>query len=273
MLRLRKNRVGLIVFSCFFISIVYADPLPPSSLWINTQDDSRPLLVLNQKNQLVPKTIQTEKENYILQLRYPQIVGSPLPPVAHDFNHLLQSFVDKETNQFRNEIMHTTPRKSPDVMQNNLKINYVLAGFVSQSQQTEYISPRLEVDSFVHGMAHPRHQTQVFNYDLGHNKLLSLSDLFEPNSGYLDKISSYCSKELSTKKLPPEMIKTGAGPSMGNYKNWNLTLSGLLITFDEGQVAPRYNGVQEVLIPYEVLKDSYTHATACTLFVISCDGT
>ncbi|CAM2748929.1 endo-1,4-beta-xylanase-like protein [Legionella steigerwaltii] len=268
-----KNRVILMVFGCFLISIAYADPLPPLSLWTNAQDDSRPLLVLNQKNQLVPKTVQTEKTRYLLQLRYPQIVGSPLPQTAKDFNHLLQSFVDKEINQFRHVINQTTPTQSMEVMQNHLKINYDLAGFVSQSQHTEYISIRFRRDSFVQGMAHPGQQIQTFNFDLGHNKLLSLSNLFKPNSNYLDKISSYCSNQLSSRKFPAEMIKAGAGPRMENYKNWNLTLSGLLITFDEAQVAPRYKGVQEVLIPYEVLKSSYTHETACTLFVINCDVT
>jgi hypothetical protein len=39
-----------------------------------------------------------------------------------------------------------------------------------------------------------------------------------------------------------------------NYRNWNITPDGLMITFDEYQVAPYAAGPQTVTVPYSELR-------------------
>lgn len=264
---IKKSAILLASCSLSCAPLVNAAP----TLWMQQKNDSRPLLVLDQKSQLVPKTIHEEKANYHLEVHYPQIEGTSLTKSTNRFNELVNSLINARINSFKNEISKsaTEQPESPSF----LKINYDLAGFVSRSQNTDYTSVRFDINSFEKGMAHPSLQTEVLNFDLGHNKQLSLADLFKPGSAYLEKISALSMKKLSGKQFPEDMIKAGASPKMENYKNWNLTLGGLLITFDEAQVAPRYQGKQEILIPNEALKDLYSPKTACTLGVINCDIT
>jgi hypothetical protein len=82
---------------------------------------------------------------------------------------------------------------------------------------------------------------------------VSLADLFTPNSNYLKVISDYAIKEL--KKLDTvSAVELGAGPKIDNYHSWNITPTGLKITFDPYQVGPYAAGAHEVVVPYSVLK-------------------
>ncbi len=48
-------------------------------------------------------------------------------------------------------------------------------------------------------------------------------------------------------------FELGATAAVQNYRNWNITPNGLMITFDEYQVAPYAAGPQTVVIPYKAL--------------------
>lgn len=273
MLSKKYQSAFMTVGSLVIASLVHAAPAHSQDLWIINKKDSRPLLVLDQKQQLVSKTIQEKNANYRITIRFPQIEGANLSASSTQFNQLVKSLVDGKVNGFKSDLDKSAANTSLPKMQSYLDMNYESTGFVSHSQNTEYTSDRFEINSFERGMAHPSQETTVINYDLGNNKSLSLDDLFQANSNYLAAISNYCIKQLSAKHFPNAMIEEGAAPKMENYKNWNMTLKGLLITFSESQVAPRYNGAQTVLIPYEALKANLSHQAACTLGVINCDVT
>lgn len=252
--------------------------LNPSTLWTAQQNDSRPVLMMGEK--LIPAILREENKslNYDLVVHYPQIVGTNSDANVKHFNELIQLFINKKIDSFKQDLVNSASNAALIKIPSYLKINYEMASFVSQSQQTRFISIRFGIDGYERGMAHPYYHTQVFNIDLGHDKVLALSDLFNADSNYLAKISAYCIQQLQAKKtsgviLPVEMIQHGASPKPENYKNWNLTLGGLLITFDEAQVAPRYFGAQEILIPNEYLKEIMTHQTACTIGILNCDKT
>jgi hypothetical protein len=72
----------------------------------------------------------------------------------------------------------------------------------------------------------------------------------------LQVISDYCVTEL-TARLGADGWMGGAGPDLANYKTWNITPSGLVVTFDPYQVAAYAAGPQEVLIPYDALSAIY----------------
>lgn len=113
---------------------------------------------------------------------------------------------------------------------------------------------KLDFSGYASGAAHPYHYSVTVNYDLGQGKELALSDLFLPNSNYLEAISSYCIMELSKRDIAFDMFSEGAAPTPENYRNWNITADGLMITFDEYQVAPYAAGPQTVIVPYGVLQ-------------------
>jgi hypothetical protein len=125
---------------------------------------------------------------------------------------------------------------------------------VIQSKEQNIISIRLSIQGFIAGMAHPYHYHHTLNYNLNTDELMDLSDLFDPESDYLNRIAHYCYEDLSKHLSNKDMIAAGTAPNPSNYRHWNIKPNGLLITFDEYQVAPYANGAQMVLVPYSILE-------------------
>ena len=110
------------------------------------------------------------------------------------------------------------------------------------------------VNFFYLGGAHPGSYHWSVNYDFSTGQKLTLDDLFIPGSPYLERISAYCIPEL-TEKLEFDIWEDGAVPTPENYQVWALTSEGVLIIFDEYQVAPYAAGPQQVIVPFEILAD------------------
>jgi hypothetical protein len=104
------------------------------------------------------------------------------------------------------------------------------------------------------GGAHPGSYHRELNYDLNAARLLSLGDLFKSGSNYLDVIAGYSISELSkNREILFEDFEQYASPSPENYSVWSITPRGLLIVFEEYQVAPYAAGPQYVVVPYSEL--------------------
>jgi hypothetical protein len=114
----------------------------------------------------------------------------------------------------------------------------------------------LEFDFLVSlaGAAHPYLYSLTVNYDLGQGRQLALSSLFLSGSNYLETISSYCIAELKKQPYSDASSLGGASPTPENYRNWNITSDGLLIIFDQYQVAPGAAGPQKIVVPYSELQ-------------------
>lgn len=266
-------KAKFVLLTLLFSASALAANISPNDLWITKKNDSTPMQLMQGKLNLISvKMNEHDKQlNYVIEARYPKISGTKLSPGAEHFNEHVKKMLDKLIADFKSDLKNN---KAPIAAESYLKINYESVGFVSQSQHSDYISVRFDINRYEKGMAHPANEVRVFNFDLAQNKELKLADIFQPNSAYLENISNYCKKELSKQKsADASMIESGASSKEENYRNWNLTLSGLLITFDEAQVAPRYMGKQEVLIPKDQLTKTLTHEAACTLGVINCDIT
>jgi hypothetical protein len=114
-------------------------------------------------------------------------------------------------------------------------------------------SLKFTMAGYFDGAAHPYHYNKTLNYDLEAGQQLRLADLFLPDADPLPLIAEICKTELSKRDIAFDSFSTGADPTDENYRNWNITPDGLLITFDEYQVAPYAAGPQTVLIPYSQL--------------------
>ena len=77
-----------------------------------------------------------------------------------------------------------------------------------------------------------------------------LDEIFLPGSNYLQKISELCKAELAARNIGFEGFSQGADPLPENYQRWNVSDQGLMITFDEYQVAAYAAGPQVVVIPF-----------------------
>lgn len=188
---------------------------------------------------------------YTIKAKYPQAIGATRDARLVKLNQELRSLIAAGVKEFKSYFNEPQEQMGPSGS------SYDSAYWVTLSTPT-LISLAFGISTYGEGAAHPNHNTMVFNYDLDKGRTLSLSELFKPNSNYLKLISSYTINELKKKFAPdPDLdwIENGAGAKEENYKNWNLTRSGLQITFDPYQVASYAEGEHVVVIPYAVLKD------------------
>ena len=183
---------------------------------------------------------------YTMTAQIPQLSGSGDQRVM-TFNQLLEQMVQKEIVVFRDEF---TRGPFFDVSTaSSLDVTYTLV-----SQYADIWSFKFYYSFYTNGAAHPGDFSHTINYDLNAGRELALGDLFIPGSNYLDAISGYCITELGKQPFFDGPFTNGADPTLENYRNWNITSQGLIITFDTYQVAPGAAGPQVVQIPFDQLR-------------------
>jgi hypothetical protein len=211
---------------------------------------------------LVVKAIKEEdnQKRYTLTAEYPQIEGSTDANVDK-LNREVSGFVTKEVNQWRGEAGVEPDEEvsgADETMGDDLTIRYDV-----RHATNDLVSIEFWVSTYEHGAAHPLTYSKVFNFDLKNGHSLELSDLFRPDANYLDTIASYSIKDLKRQNkeagaeamLNDDDIEEGASAKADNYRSWNITPKGLMITFDAYQVGPYAAGPQWALIPYAALKE------------------
>ena len=209
---------------------------------------------------LVPKLIReaNKEAHYTIDAEYPQVEGDTR---FDKFNREARSTVNGEVAKWKTSetasASESGPEAATETQDSSLSIRYDF-----RMARDDLISMEFYQGAYSRGAAHPNSFTTVLNYDVKSGKKLSLSDLFNPKSNYLNVISSYCIKDLKQQAqktkdsmLSDESIGSGASARADNYKAWAITRKGLWITFDPYQVAPYAAGPQYVLVPYSALKD------------------
>jgi hypothetical protein len=182
---------------------------------------------------------------YTITAQTPQLQGSDDPRVTA-FNARASELVKNEVDRFRQDILTNQPVK-PFAAGSSLDMKYELIG-----QRGDVWSIKFDVYYNYDGAAHPGSYSITMNYDLAQGRELALDDLFLHGVNHLGTIADYCKAELSKRDIgfTDPIFQTGADPLPDNYRKWNLSNDGLVITFDEYQVAPHAAGPQTVVIPY-----------------------
>jgi hypothetical protein len=225
------------------VPTITPSPVPPTATIVPTS------ISISQQVTLIsaPFTETNQSPHYTITSQTPQLAGSNDPRVQA-FNGRLHEIVTKQVDMFRQSFLQNT---APPITEegSSLDVKYKLV-----SQIADIWSIKLDFAFYSDGAAHPGLNSITVNYDLGQGKELALSDLFLPNSNYLEVISNYCFTELSKQPFFDSTFQEGAKPTAENYRNWNISKDGLIITFDEYQVAPYAAGPQTVVVPYSALQ-------------------
>lgn len=195
-------------------------------------------------------TESNKQKRFEMTAEYPELTGAS-PEITAKFKTAVMSRI----GDFRKTMLAQTSQDLkylPKGMNNYIEVSYdvVLAN--------DNIVSLKFLDSEYAGGAHPNYMSFTMNVDLKTGRELELRDLFKPNSDYLKAISEYAIADL--KKRQPDVtddtfVKDGASADAANFRSWNITKKGLLINFDPYQVAPYAAGSQEVIIPFDKLKD------------------
>lgn len=229
------------------------------------RDDKQVYHLYNNISLLSALKIQYDKPRIVIKSVYPQLQTEDPDESTTDetqadattdidtFNDRVTTLVQQAIADFKNYVTENNPlQQTLKKRRNDFYLDYA-SSFV-RPNRTPIISIRFSTQGVVTGMAHPYHSHFVLNYDLKNATELQLSDIFKPGSDYLTVMANYANPKLA-RRLKDDFIPTGTNPTDENYKVWNIKANGLLITFDEGKVAPYYQGAQTVLIPYPVLAE------------------
>jgi hypothetical protein len=184
-------------------------------------------------------------QDYTLKTNTPLLTGSEDARLL-TFNQEMAALVQQEVEAFKQNLL-TLP-VVPIAMGSYLEITYEQV-----SPPGNLLSLKFTVSFYSDGAAHPGTYSRTLTYDLEAGAFLSLDQLFLPGVDFLGPISAFCITELATRDIAFEMFSGGANPTTDNYRNWNIAPDGLLITFDEYQVAAYAAGPQTVVVPYTQL--------------------
>lgn len=223
---------------------------------------------------LVERIIDGDRKdlNTSIKFRVP-FIDKAVSQEENAFNDNMQNFVDNQMSEFVEELKQPieditrfitvnysiTTRNNWELSQNP-GIIYKSEGIVPFQDAVMFSGHRvLSVlfNNFVFfGGIHPNTIHNAINFDFSTGQVLDIKDLFIPDSPYLEAIAEYCIRDLSTREeyLFKE-YKENASAKPENYRVWSMTPKGLLIIFEEYQVAPYVEGPQYVLIPYEFLEN------------------
>ena len=102
------------------------------------------------------------------------------------------------------------------------------------------------------GGAHGNDTTQTYTFDLANNRLVTLDDLFAPNSDPFVVIAPIVEADLAQKVgdySTADWIYAGSGDNPDNYQRFALDVDALIFYFPPYQVAAYVAGSQTVTIP------------------------
>jgi len=189
-----------------------------------------------------------QSPTYTISAQTPKLAGSD-DSRAQAFNKKVDDLIQGEIEYFRKNILARISASSVSAG------SFFNAQYTVIFQSGDLWSLKFDFMGYADGAAHPYHYSITFNYDLEQGKKLSLGEFFHPDSNYLEAVSSYCIFDLSKRDIGfYGGFEQGAEPTTENYRNWNITSNGLMITFDEYQVAPYAAGAQTVVVPFTELQ-------------------
>jgi hypothetical protein len=181
--------------------------------------------------------------DYNITTNTPVLIGSSDPrirPFNNQMTLLIQGYIDG----FRNNWQHQPPESL---------FCFLDITFTQMSPPGNLLSLRFTIRSYSNNAPHTDTYSHTVTYNLEAGQFVTLSQLFLPGSNYLGIIFTYCIAKLEA-ELGSNLWRDGALPTPDNYRNWNITAEGLLITFDRYQVASYPAGPRLITVPYSELQ-------------------
>ncbi len=198
------------------------------------------------KVEIVEKQIEEETDLFVIDIKYPLVSKSN----DKDINEKIEGLIQQQISDFKGSVDSSEQMEG---FANGLYITYEVS-----LNTPSIISIIFDVSVYFSGAAHPVSYTRVFNYNLEKDE--PIESIFE--GSYLETISDYCIEELVNKIEPDEFMEqwiySGAGPTEDNYKYVAFGEEGLVVIFDQYQVAAYALGKQFVEVPYNEIKDLLT---------------
>jgi hypothetical protein len=124
----------------------------------------------------------------------------------------------------------------------------------------ELASIRFQVFRAARGAAHPNHSVYSVNFQFEPGLELSIISVLHPVKTGLEYLRTFCAEQLLL--APENDFFSGLSPDPSNYGCFSITQDGLLLTFQEYQVASYSAGEQHVSVPWPLLLPYLNQRTA-----------
>ena len=212
---------------------------------------------------IVETPVQVEKiekntDVLTVEVTYPTVPGT-IQEIKQT-NESLKKLMDEKIAEFEKDAVDSTNAEL-DIPK---EVHSTVTGSPSIEEQNErYVSIFVGMEWYLRGAAHPFHTIDTYVYDYQNKKLVTVPDLFKQGVDYVVVLSTLSKEDLKAQLKQgdaeyvynEEMVREGAAPTKENFSKVLPTKDGLVIYFDEYQVAPYAAGPQQVVIPYAKLKD------------------
>ncbi len=182
--------------------------------------------------------IEEKTNNYKITVYYPKTDYSKLNNVIND------------------KIYGYIKEFKEDVNSSDYPINqyYSLIILYDSYEYDNYISYIFRIEDYTGG-AHPNHRIYTVVYDIKNNEIITIDDLINKNQNILN-IFSETSREIlksNNRITSSTMLYEGTKPKIQNFQNFVFSKNGIILFFQEYQVAPYSQGEFNVLINYKKL--------------------
>jgi hypothetical protein len=189
---------------------------------------------------------------YEISAKYPQMTGAhTLSKQRFDLwiRKKIRGYLAEFKKFERSAAIHDKKKRLPPLGVNeSLEIDYQV-----YYSNNHVISLRLTQTVMALGQMHPISYYETINYELRKGRDLQPSDVFKP--GYLKAFAAYVRTGLKAKyDLADEWSRQGTMPNEHNFKNWNIVPDGIVLSFEDYQIAPHSFGQAEMIVPYGEFK-------------------
>jgi hypothetical protein len=199
-----------------------------------------------------PWAIVTHKETHAAFPIYEALFEYPVfdprvVPMACELNVLIEALVLADIHGVRDIELWSSLPQVPD---EELRLDtYISGSFEILANAHDIVSIRFPVFFCPRSAAHPSHWFRVLNFQLHPGVALSLHHVFAQIDDALRLLQHHCAGKLHLSLDHP-----GIAPGPDTFRLFNLTPDGLLLTFQEYQVAPYVAGLTQVLVPWPTLQ-------------------
>jgi len=185
--------------------------------------------------------VAREDDSYVVRIEFPLMENKALEMKAAD---LVAEAVGR--------LKETAGAPSPEEMRYRVDVRYD-----TFFRNDRYAGLRF-VTSFDTGGAHPVQTIECRNYDMKEGREITAADVFREDADYAARISGEAVAALSAEledKEGLDWIYQGAGPKAENFKCFTLSEKGLTFHFPPYSVAPYAEGIKEVSVPFDRIRD------------------
>ncbi len=153
----------------------------------------------------------------------------------------IKSYIDKSIEEFMN-----------DIQGNEQNFPYSLYIYYDEYRTKEYRSYVFYKSLFTGG-AHPRNTIFTINYNTKTNTIVDINNLINDYPNLLNTFSYQSRMQLkNTKQFHDprisKMLIEGTKPSKENFKNFIFSENGIILFFQQYQIAPYYMGQFKTII-------------------------